>query len=203
MQKGMQELIWMLQANRQASGRKKRLFACECYRHLWAKYPPEDAAWSVLGICERHAEGVALKNEFYQMRKSFPDERMAIGNADEAAKTTSLYCLQKVWDSIGGENHHPSDYRLYAEEAESQSSLIREIFGDPFRPTSVEPFWLTSEVVALAQTIYEQRAFDRLPILADALEDAGCSNEDILTHLRGDGPHVRGCWALDLILGKS
>jgi hypothetical protein len=56
---------------------------------------------------------------------------------------------------------------------------------------------------ALAATIYHERAFDRLPILADALEDAGCDNADILDHLRGPGPHVRGCWALDLVLGKE
>lgn len=62
---------------------------------------------------------------------------------------------------------------------------------------------LTSTVVALAEGIYQDRAFDRLPILADALEDAGCDDTDILTHLRGEGPHVRGCWAVDLVLGKE
>jgi hypothetical protein len=55
----------------------------------------------------------------------------------------------------------------------------------------------------LARTIYEGRAFDRLPMLADALVEAGCDNPDVLTHLRGDGPHVRGCWAVDLVLGKG
>ena len=58
-------------------------------------------------------------------------------------------------------------------------------------------------VVKIAQGIYDERAFDRLPILADALEDAGCDNADILAHLRSPGPHVRGCWAVDLILGKK
>ncbi len=62
---------------------------------------------------------------------------------------------------------------------------------------------VSSTVAALAQTIYADRAFDRLPILADALEEAGCDNADILTHCRGDGPHVRGCWVVDLILGKE
>jgi hypothetical protein len=57
-------------------------------------------------------------------------------------------------------------------------------------------------VPKLAASIYEQRAFDRLPVLADALEEAGCTDADILGHLRGPGPHVRGCWAVDLILGK-
>ncbi|HUR53438.1 MAG TPA: hypothetical protein VMZ71_04880 [Gemmataceae bacterium] len=58
-------------------------------------------------------------------------------------------------------------------------------------------------MIALANGIYEERAFDRLPILADALQDAGCDNDGILTHCRGDGAHVRGCWVVDLLLGKS
>jgi hypothetical protein len=63
--------------------------------------------------------------------------------------------------------------------------------------------WNDDTVPKLAQAIYEERAFDRLPVLADALEDAGCTNEDLLVHLRGPGPHLRDCWALDLLLGKS
>jgi hypothetical protein len=77
------------------------------------------------------------------------------------------------------------------------------IFGNPFRPVAVDPAWLTSTVVQLAQGIYDDRAFDRLPILADALQDAGCDNDDVLNHCRGDGPHARGCWVVDLVLGKS
>jgi hypothetical protein len=73
---------------------------------------------------------------------------------------------------------------------------------EPFCP-KVDPAWLTAKVVALAQAIYDDRAFDRLPILADALEDAGCTNQDILAHCRQPGEHVRGCWVVDLLLGKS
>jgi hypothetical protein len=86
------------------------------------------------------------------------------------------------------------------------ASYLRDIFGNPFRPVAVEPTWLTwndSTVVKMAQPIYDDRAFDRLPILADALEDAGCTDATILDHLRGPGPHVLGCFALDLVLGKS
>jgi hypothetical protein len=68
---------------------------------------------------------------------------------------------------------------------------------------TLDPSWRTSTVVALAEGIYADRAFDRLPILADALQDAGCGNEDMLAHCRSDGPHARGCWVVDLILGKS
>ncbi len=83
------------------------------------------------------------------------------------------------------------------------AGLLRDIFGNPFRPVAFDPAWLTSTVSALATGIYTERAFDRLPILADALQDAGCDNEDILSHCRGPGPHVRGCWAVDLLTGRQ
>ncbi|WP_238602581.1 hypothetical protein [Fimbriiglobus ruber] len=78
-------------------------------------------------------------------------------------------------------------------EKERQCRLLRDIFCNPFRPVAIEPEWSTSTVVSLAEGIYAEKAFDRLPILADALQDAGCDNENILSHCRGEGPHVRGC----------
>jgi hypothetical protein len=80
---------------------------------------------------------------------------------------------------------------------------LRDIFGNPFRPVTIDPRWLTFSVLDLSRAIYDERAFERLPILADALMDAGCDNDDILNHCRGDGPHVRGCWVVDLLLGKE
>jgi hypothetical protein len=91
-------------------------------------------------------------------------------------------------------------------EALAQCQLVRDIFGNPFHLTTVDSAWLTwhdNTVPKLAQTIYDDRAFDRLPILADALEEAGCDNPEILAHCRKPGEHVRGCWAVDLILGKK
>ena len=84
-----------------------------------------------------------------------------------------------------------------------RGSILRDIFGNPFRPVTAEPSWLTSTVVALAEGIYEGRAFDGMPILADSLQDAGCNNEDVLNHCRQPGTHVRGCWVVDLLLGKK
>jgi hypothetical protein len=82
--------------------------------------------------------------------------------------------------------------------------LIHEIVGNPFRSVTFDPLWRTSTVLALAQGIYDERAFDRMPILADALQDAGCENEDILNHCRDPKQiHVRGCWVVDLALGKA
>jgi hypothetical protein len=84
-----------------------------------------------------------------------------------------------------------------------QCRLLRDIFGNLFRPVTLDPTWPTPTVVGLAQTIYDNRAFDRLPELADALEGAGCTNADVLDHCREQGEHVRGCWVVDLILGKE
>jgi hypothetical protein len=80
------------------------------------------------------------------------------------------------------------------------------VFGNPFTPVTINSHWLTkndSTVARMAQAIYEERTFDHLPILADALEDAGCDNADFLAHCRQPGEHARGCWVVDLILGKQ
>lgn len=91
--------------------------------------------------------------------------------------------------------------------------LLRDIFGNPFRPVTIDPVWRTwnnGTVVKLSQAIYDERELPsghldagRLAILADALEDAGCTNTDILDHCRSPGLHVRGCWVVDLLLGKE
>jgi hypothetical protein len=83
------------------------------------------------------------------------------------------------------------------------SQWIRRMTLGETRAGIVDPTWLTSTVVSLAEGIYAERAFDRLPILADALQDAGCDSADVLDHCRGTGPHARGCWVVDLVLGKS
>jgi hypothetical protein len=92
-------------------------------------------------------------------------------------------------------------------ERAAQAALLRDVFGLlPLCPVAFGPAWAgwnNGTVVQLAQGIYEDRAFDRLPILADALEEAGCQHQSILDHLRSPGPHVRGCWLLDLILGRA
>jgi len=81
--------------------------------------------------------------------------------------------------------------------------MLRDIFGNPFRAAAVDPAWLTPAVLALAQGIYDGRAFNRMPLLADALEAAGCDDATVLDHCRGAGPHVRGCWVVDRVLGKG
>jgi hypothetical protein len=91
-------------------------------------------------------------------------------------------------------------------ECATQAGLLRCIFGNPFQPVTLDSAllkWKDGTIVNLAQTVYDDRAFDRLPVLADALEKAGCQAADILRHCRQPGEHVRGCWVVDLLLGKQ
>jgi hypothetical protein len=109
----------------------------------------------------------------------------------------NLSCL--VSAEVPLEQHRRRQGELDAYHAD----LVRDVFGNPFRKISVDPRWLTSSVIDLSKSIYEERAWERMPILADALMDAGCDNEDIINHCRSDRPHARGCWVVDAILGKG
>lgn len=88
-------------------------------------------------------------------------------------------------------------------EFREQAGLLHEVIGNPFRLATFDQSWRTATVQTLAAGIYDERAFDRLPILGDALEDAGCDHADILTHCREGKDHARGCWVIDLVLGKE
>jgi hypothetical protein len=90
-----------------------------------------------------------------------------------------------------------------AEEWAGQANLMRDVFGNPFRPAALNPSWRTPTVTNLAEAIYQDEAFGQLPILADALEDVGCTDLEILNHCRQPDEHVRGCWVVDLILKKD
>jgi hypothetical protein len=95
---------------------------------------------------------------------------------------------------------------VVAEERASaaMADLLRDVVGNPFRPAAFDPNWRTTTVVQLARHVYESKDFSPMPILADALQDAGCEDPDVLTHCRQtDAPHVRGCGVIDEILGKQ
>jgi hypothetical protein len=91
----------------------------------------------------------------------------------------------------------------HVKELQAQAALLRDIVGNPFRPAALRPSCRPPEVVYFAQTIYDQRAFEWLPELAASLEEAGCTDADILAHCRQPGEHVLGCWALDLVLSME
>jgi hypothetical protein len=104
--------------------------------------------------------------------------------------------------NLQGETHVLDNPATIAEHRE-QTRLVHCLFGNPFRPRPAGGAWLTREVRALADGIYSERAFDRLPFLADALEASGCTNADLIEHCRSGREHARGCWVVDLLLGKG
>ena len=102
------------------------------------------------------------------------------------------------------------DYRTYRKRGQWQADVLRCVFGDPFRPVSIEPSWRTPAATNLAPAASDSRRLpgklldpERLAVLSDASEEAGCTDAGILAHLRSPGPHVRGCWSVDLVLGKK
>jgi hypothetical protein len=106
---------------------------------------------------------------------------------------------QAVYWAGGGTQRDGTD----STEEDAQRRLARDIFGLPLQLRSVEGGWLTSSVRDVAQAVYKGWPSDLPPILADALEEAGCTERALLDHLRGPGPHVRACWAVDLVLAKE
>jgi hypothetical protein len=109
--------------------------------------------------------------------------------------------------SVAAQSAHHQNEETYQAERSRQAELVRDIFGSPFRPApALDPSWLAwngCTVAKLAAAIYDERRFADLPILADALEDAGCADAAILAHCRGPGEHVRGCWVVDLLTGRQ
>jgi hypothetical protein len=208
-----------------ASDRKLRLFACACCRCLW-KYLIEDAARNAVEVAERFADGLADDEERSAARKGAHRASQARGvvvwpsdpkwmrraasaayyatarSAAEAAWNTPQLLIEVLLARAAGYASCGAQTIRTGEQL-VQAATLREIFGDPFRRVTLATAWRTPDVMALTQHAYDERAFDRLPILADALEDAGCTDAAILEHCRGPGPHVRGCWVVDLLLGKS
>jgi hypothetical protein len=123
-------------------------------------------------------------------------------SATRAAKAAGYYVARSTAPS----KRHAAKRTAVKAERTAQCALLRDIMGNPFQPVTPNPAWPAwndRTILRLTEGIYADRAFDRLPILADALEEAGCTDEAILSHCRGPGPHVRGCWVVDLVLGKE
>jgi len=175
--------------------RKSRLFIIACADRIWRLLPEEYQA-VIQPIDPQVSKG--LKRGTLQMRWSaarrvgweFEDLLHALNQGDIA-----FYC-----ERAAAVAETQASVRF---EQQAQAALLRDIFGYPFRPVTLDPAWRTPTVTSLAQAIYADRRFADLPILADALEDAGCANAAILDHCRQPGEHVRGCWVVDLVLAKS
>jgi hypothetical protein len=208
------------------SDRKMRLYACGCCRRMWHLLEC-DGSRKAIEASELYADrritqqqlaaacGVARRvsvQAFNNRLPSVPSPAAleAIYAAQEVARSALLKVRKAqlkltlpasailratVCAELSNSTRH--------EERKLLADLLRHVAGNPFRPQAVAAECLTSTVVSVAHMIYDERAFDRMPVLADALEDAGCADAELLGHLHRPGPHVRGCWALDLILAKN
>ena len=216
-----------------ASDRKARLFLCACCRRIWDLFKDERCREAVeiaeryadglasddeIKEAQEVADVVAEETDetglphFEKVAHEGSTNAAAFAVSDSVgrpmtweANSVAEWTVYALAGSSSVDDRDQEAKRLadFDDEVRGQCGLLRDIFGNPFHPTTVNPAWLTPAVVQLAQTIYHDRAFHRLPILADALEEAGCTDPEILRHCRGPGPHVRGCWVVDLLLGKE
>ena len=191
-------MLEFLQKAERASDRKLRLFAVACSRRIWLWIDALGRA--AVEVAESFADGLAGPQEMRAARLAC--QRAGSRAAWYAAATNPIIAARNAARSAQA---GVANYALLGSEGvevAAQATLVREIFGDHFRQISVDPA-LTAGVVKLAQMIYNDRTFDQMPFLADELEKAGCVNQEILSHCREPGPHVRGCWLVDLVLGKE
>jgi hypothetical protein len=191
-----------------ATPRKLRLFAAACCRSVWALL--DDPVYrQTVEVAERFADGEATEAEL-EAARAVAWEAIADAAGGAAGDAAWGVSLADAWGAAMQAAGNAAWVRDPAQSRGSHVALVHDLFGNPCRPVTVSPAWRTPQVVALAQAAYEQRELPagtldlaRLAVLADALEEAACADQDILAHLRGPGPHVRGCWAVDLLLGKS
>jgi hypothetical protein len=188
----------------QTRNRKLRLFAAGCCRSVWEVLAA--GGREQIETAEKYADDLVTVDALYDGDWHTGDE-----DGQRLASLEESY----VWDALAavGLDDTVVDYfssisniaraGALPEDRQRQCHLLRCIFGNPFNPVTAYQARLTPVTRSLAKAIYDDRAFDRMPILADALEEAGCDNGEILEHCRGPGPHVRGCWVVDLVLGKG
>ncbi len=183
----------------QAGERKLRLMCL-------SEVCPESQGWA---LAEGLAEGTAsdADRETHFLSEANDDATAWLGRPDPFTVREAMAILRTI---VGRATYSLTTFHevTVARRVERAriANLVREVFGNPFGLNSILPVWLqwhAGIVWSIAQSIYERRQFQDCPIVADALEDAGCDNADLLNHLRGPGPHVRGCWALDLLLGRE
>jgi hypothetical protein len=192
-----------------ASDRKLRLFACACCRA--APDLLDDAeVREAIETSERYADGLATREQLQAARR---------GAASALARCVCyLQPWHAVWrvagallnvaaepllSSLNAADWFDGYFQAMQQASGRHCPLFRDIFGNPFASATFDPAWRSPTVSKLGQAIYEDLAFDRLPVLADALEEAGCDQADILAHLRGGGEHARGCWVIVLVLARG
>jgi hypothetical protein len=208
--------------------RKLGLFACGCCRSIWRLLTDERSRRAV-EVAEQLVDGRVPDADLSAVRHdAAASARAALGPVWEKAAQAADGALRVVWlgaspwaaaleaakgaglDALSGgwEQGVAWEAQQVAEEATAlerrrQCDLLRDLFGNPFRPAPFDPTWLEHGcglVGRIARGIYDERRFEDLPILHDALIEAGCVETEVLAHCRGNGPHVRGCWAVDGLL---
>jgi hypothetical protein len=192
-----------------ASERKLRLVACACCRRIWHLLD----SWSqnVVAVAEQQVDGsvpqvamtfaAELHRDVILEAKPYTARHIAAGIAN-AILSGAAWAL--AWNTVSEVRRALLANRPQADtysEAAWQAAIVRDLFGNPFRPTAFSDTWLTPNVVKVSQAIYKEQSVEGMPVLADALEEGGCARADILAHCRGSGPHARGCWVVDLLLG--
>jgi hypothetical protein len=196
-----------------ASSRKLRLLACGCCRAL---RDPKKVQYCLpnVEVAERFADGLATADELQAARDAtyfVGNAVRVVGDALRVVEADALEAVRWVLEScqaIDGSEFWVWQLQKYRECRTRYSRLVADVF-DLFdllltRAVPFDANWKTSTAVAVAQQMYDSRDFSAMPILADALQDAGCNNDDILNHCRDpEQPHIRGCWVIDLVLGKS
>jgi hypothetical protein len=221
-----QPMLAYLEARCDSGDRKLRLFAVACCRRILT-FLTDERSRAAVEVGERRADRLAsdLEVEAARLaaREAAARRQAARGSRlGQRAWRTQLVADQAAWAAC-----HALESSRYAVGAVARATevvaelrglgfdghpghwqchLLREIFGNPFRPAAVERDWLRWNggcVARLAQGIYAEHRFGDLPILADALEEAGCASPDVLSHCRSAGLHVRGCWLLDWAIGKE
>jgi hypothetical protein len=217
-----QQMLWPLQDTAKVTktkvGRRKcRLFACACARLFWG-HLHDLRLQGAVEVSERHAEGLVPKAEFASAReridglhpgefeRACPAERTAAWLATSATEERAFSAAVHVTASpspLGGYKEHQA-----VDEA-ILCGLLRCVFSNPFRLITMAAPLRTPTIISLARAAYEERSLPsgeldphRLAVLSDALEEVGAIDE-LLEHLRSPGPHVRGCWAIDLCLGLT
>jgi hypothetical protein len=210
-----------------AAPRKFRLLSCAYCRRIWGllTFP---GSRELVELVERFADGrvgpgaLALAHSEYAdalqsaLRSGAQVTHSTAANAagaaawtDDQEGTESAEGPWRVSDcaaaaAVDAEaTDEGSASAIEAREYREMGRIVRDIFGDPFRPVTFSAEWRADTVLALARQMYDSRDFSAMPILADALQDEGCDSEDILAHCRVGGPHARGCWVVDLVLGRS
>ena len=197
----------------QVNRRKMRLFACSCCRRIWSRLSDERSRRAV-EAAERYADGLISHADLKQAWAasseaiqgpvvSYSGQSVAAYAVKHAADPNRFSLVEAI--SMASHAGIYSQNHWLAEKA-AQAILLHDQLPNPFRPIVLDQSWLAwndSAARKLAQSLYDDCAFDHLPLLADALEDAGCANQAILDHCRSGGEHVKGCWAVDLLLGKS